>query len=329
MPEEHELLDAKVVFFTLLDQEIEQLITQHAPPGFAVSMYSHLISDEEKRSIVMDADFLLLFPGEISSNVLRAASRLKLIQLISAGYDDIDLETCQQLGIPVVNNGGSNSIDVAEHTLALILSYYRRIREHDEDVRNGIWNIETASSSCYTIYGKTVGIIGFGNIGKKVAELLSGFGTNVIYNDELQASVEIERSLQATYTGLESLIGESDIISLHVPLTDDTRHLIGSREISWMRPQTLFVNTCRGEVVDEAALVQALEEKRILGAALDVLQKEPPEISSPLLTLDNVLLTPHVAGLTRETWARRGRFAFGNMQRVLNGEPALGLIKPP
>ncbi len=317
----------KVRFFTFLSPEITPLLTQYAPPGFEVSVHASDLPDEEKIPLVQDADFLILFPGQISERVLRSAPRLKLIQLVAAGYDSMEVSLCRELGIPIANNGGANSIDVAEHTIGLILGFYRRLIELDRNVRGDRWRDIDTGSSTYTINGKTVGIVGLGNIGKRVAHLLRPFGARLLYYDQYPPARNIELELGVTRMALEDLLRESDIVTVHLPLTDETRGIIGRRELSLLKPTAVLVNTCRGPIVDEVVLTEVLSEGRILGAALDVLEQEPPAPDNPLLKLDNVLLTPHVAGVTYDTWTRRGEFVFQNLQRVWEGEPPLAVVR--
>ncbi len=317
----------KVRFFTFLSPEITPLLTQYAPSGFEVSVHATDLPDDEKISLVQDADFLILFPGLISERVLRSAPHLKLIQLVAAGYDSMDVNLCRELGILVANNGGANSIDVAEHTIGLILGFYRRLIELDRNVRADQWrNIDTGSST-YTINGKTVGIVGLGNIGKRVAHLLRSFGARLLYYDQYPPAGDIESELGVTRMALENLLQESDIVTVHLPLTPETRGIIGKYELSLLKPTAVLVNTCRGPIVDEVALTEVLSEGRILGAALDVLAQEPPSPDNPLLKLENVLFTPHVAGVTYDTWTRRGEFVFQNLQRVWEGEPPLAVVQ--
>lgn len=315
-----------VAFFTLLESEVINWVLDYAPAGWAIHTHSLSIPDNEKINILNYSDFLLLFPEEISNRVLSTAPHLKLIQLLSAGYDLVDINKCVELGIPVANNGGTNAIDVAEYAITLILSFYRHIIEQDRLGRVGNWDFQIPNANYYTINGKVTGIIGLGKIGKQVAHLLSAFGAQVIYYDAIRLLAEEEQALNATYHELHDLIRLSDVITLHVPLTPTTRHMIGAKEFSLMKPNALLVNTCRGEVVDESVLIKILQERKILGAALDVLTKEPPEIDHPLRTLDNVILTPHIAGRTRDTWSRRGEFVFNNMIRVWEGKAPLALI---
>jgi phosphoglycerate dehydrogenase-like enzyme len=283
--------------------------------------------DEEKIPLIREADFLILFPGHISERVLRSASRLKLIQLVSAGFDRLDLALCHELNIAVANNGGTNAIDVAEHTLMLMLSFYRRLIALDHNTRTGRWNEIDTGRSTYTLNGKTVGIIGFGNIGQRVARLLGPFEARLLFYDPYPPGPEVAQRLGVRQISLDELLQQSDIVTLHVPLNAETRHLISRPELAAMKPTALLVNTCRGPVVDEAALTEALRENQIAGAALDVLDQEPPDPANPLLQLDNVLLTPHTAGVTYDTWSRRGQFIFQNLQRVWAGQPPLAAVR--
>ena len=180
--------------------------------------------------------------------------------------------------------------------------------------------------STYALHGKTVGIVGFGKIGRQVARLLQPFGVRILYADAVPATAEVERELAATRMELDDLLRSADVVTLHVPLNEHTHHLIGPRELGLMKPTALLVNTCRGPVVDEAALLDPLQARRIAGAALDVLEEEPAKSGHPLFGLDNVLLTPHTAGVTYDTWARRGEFIMRNIQRVANGQAPLAAV---
>ena len=319
----------KAIFFTDIPPEITALFLEQAPPSFEVGVYSSRLSDDEKISLLKDANFAILFPGRISERVLRSAPHLKLIQLVSAGYEGMDLSLCRELGVPVANNGGANAIDVAEHTIGLILSFYRHFSALDQSVREGRWNAINAELSAYTIHGKTAGVIGLGNIGRRVALLLKAFGAQVLYYDDYAPPLSADETSGLTQVSLSTLLAQVDIVTLHVPLTPETKGLIGRDELAAMKPTALLVNTCRGRVVDEVALIEALQRRQILGAALDVFDREPPAPDNPLLKLDNVLLTPHVAGATYDTWERRGKFVFENLQRVWGGQPPLAVVSAP
>ena len=316
----------KAIFFTRLPADTAALLTDQAPPEITVTTYPMSMPDTEKAALVGDADFLIVFPGHIGDNVIRAAKQVKLIQLVSVGFDQMNLPLCQELGIPVANNGGTNALDVAEHTIAMILGFYRRFVEMDHNVRTDNWRGIDSGSTTYCIDGKTVGLIGLGQIGQRVARLARAFGATIIYHDAFPAKPEVEQELGAERVDLDALLQRADIVSLHVPLNDSTHGLINERSLGLMKSNAILVNTCRGPVVDEAALAVALTKGQIAGAALDVLAQEPPATDNPLLQLDNVLLTPHTAGVTRDTWARRGKFIFANLQRVWNGEKPLAAI---
>ncbi|MFT5369470.1 MAG: phosphoglycerate dehydrogenase-like enzyme [Candidatus Latescibacterota bacterium] len=309
-----------VPFFTGILPEMAERITRHAPSGFEVTVHPSNLSETEQITHLQDADFLILFGTPPTDAALKAAKNLKLIQLVSAGYDQLNVTLCQELGIPIANNGGANAIDVAEHTIALILGFYRHMVEQDYNVRNNRYKDINTGLCTYTIHDKTVGIIGLGNIGQRVAKLLTAFGAKIIYTDARQATPEIERECNATYMDLNELLQQSDIVSLHVPLLDSTRGLISAEQLAQMKSNALLVNTCRGGVIDQAALTKTLQNKSILGAALDVLTSEPPDPNDPILQCKNTLLLPHSAGVTFDTWGRRGEFVFANLQRVWKGE---------
>lgn len=315
-----------VRFFTGILPEMAKRITDHAPPDFEVTVHNAQIPLQEQIRWLNDADFLILFGTPPVDAAIQSAKKLKLIQLVSAGYDHLNVELCQDLGIPIANNGGANAIDVAEHTIALILGFYRHMVEQDHNVRNNQYRNLNNGLNTYTIHNKTVGLIGLGNIGQRVAKLLNAFGAKIIYTDAQQATSEIEQEYHATFTDLNTLLQQSDIVSLHVPLLDSTRNLIGEKQLAQMKSNALLVNTCRGEVIDQTALTEALNNKTILGAALDVLTSEPPDPKDPILQCENLLLTPHSAGVTFDTWSRRGEFVFANIQRVLNGKKPKAVI---
>lgn len=320
-----------VLFLTSLAPDIAAELTGMAPADFHVQTHSIELDDSRQLELLADTDFLILFPGVIRDSVVQAAvdqnpGKLKLIQLVSAGFDRVNIELCRELGIGVANNGGTNSIDVAEHTLCMMLAVYRRLVEMDQHVRNGGWRDIDSGNSTYTLFGKTVGIVGFGNIGRETAKRLQGFGTTLLYADAYPAPLEVEADLRVQRVELDELLERSDVVTLHVPLNAATRSLIGAPQLARMKREAILINTCRGPVVDEAALTEALQTGQIRGAGLDVLMDEPPAGDNPLLQLPNVILTPHSAGVTFDTWARRGEFIFANLQRVWQGETARALV---
>jgi D-3-phosphoglycerate dehydrogenase len=277
--------------------------------------------EQERIDLVGSADFVL-FAGsaQLTGELMDAASQLKLIQKWGIGVDRIDLKAAADRGIPVAITAGANAITVAEHAIMLMLAVYRRLSYADRTVRQGLWLRSEIRNFCYQMNGKTVGIAGLGNIGKEVAKRARAFNTRVLYYDPVCPSPEVEQQLGVEYQGLHDLFAQSDIITLHLPLTPSTRMLVNERLIALMKPTSILVNCSRGEVIDETALVNALRSGRILGAGLDVFAVEPSGPDNPLYALDNVVLTPHSAGSVIDNVANVARHAFANMERVANGE---------
>ncbi|PYO56822.1 MAG: lactate dehydrogenase [Candidatus Rokuibacteriota bacterium] len=250
----------------------------------------------------------------------RAAPKLRLVQLLSAGYDRVDAEAARKAGVPVANNGGANAVAVAEHTLMLMLAVLKRLVRLHNDVVAGRWRAsDPGDARVYELAGKTIGIVGLGNIGKKVARRAAAFDMDVRYHDIKRLTEDEEDALGVRFALFTELLRAADVVSLHVPLDDSTRKMLGAREFAMMKPTAILVNTCRGPVVDEDALHRALTEGQIAAAGLDVMVEEPPAPNHPLLALPNVTLTPHSAGPTWENWTARFRNGFDNIQRVAAG----------
>jgi D-3-phosphoglycerate dehydrogenase / 2-oxoglutarate reductase len=203
----------------------------------------------------------------------------------------------------------------------LMLATYRCLALADRKMRDGEWIRPQVRGKAYQLSGKTVGILGFGNVGRMVAHRLAGFDVQIIYHDIRRADRPTERALHATPVTFDELLERSDVLSVHTPLTKVTRNMINAQVLARMKPGAILVNAARGEVVDEAALYDALVSGKLRGAGLDVFAKEPAEPNNPLFKLDQVVLTPHIAGSAIDLVADIARHAFGNMQAVLNGEP--------
>jgi phosphoglycerate dehydrogenase-like enzyme len=274
-----------------------------------------------------DAEYYLGLARRMGGEFFRSAPNLKLVQLLSAGYDHVDIEAARKAKVPVSNNGGANALAVAEHTIMLILAVLKRVVQFHNSVVAGTWRVgNPADVRVYEMGNRTLGIIGLGNIGKKVARRARAFDTKVQYYDIRRLSEHEEDALGVRFVLLDELLKTSDIVSLHVPLDDSTRNLIGARELGLMRREAIIVNTCRGPVIDEAALFEALKANRIAGAGLDVLVDEPPRADHPFFTLPNVTLTPHSAGPTWENWTARFRNGFDNIERVAAGRAPLWVV---
>ena len=252
--------------------------------------------------------------------VIAAAPRLKLIQHQGVGYDNVDVAAATEAGVPVGLTPEGTSIPVAEHVILLILSLYRNLLLANRTLRQGQWLQWELRPRSYDLRGKRLGIVGLGRIGREVAQRARAFECELLYHDAVRAPTDVEAELGVEYTTLDDLLARSDIVTLHVPQTDETRGMIGAQELARMKPSAYFVNSCRGGVVDEAALIRALEGRHIAGAGLDVFIYEPLPEDSPLCDLDNVILTPHIGGGTGTTRPLELGEAVAEAVRILGGE---------
>jgi phosphoglycerate dehydrogenase-like enzyme len=287
------------------------------PPGFEL-----VVADPgtpEFYQAAADSEYYLGLARQMGGEFFRAAPNLRLVQLLSAGYDRVDVEAARKAAVPVANNGGANAIAVAEHTVMLMLAVLKKLVRFHNDVVAGKWRVGNMADGVYELAGKRLGIVGLGNIGKKVARRAAAFDMRIQYYDLTRLTEEQEDALGVRFVLFGELLRTSDVVSLHVPLDDTTRHLVGAHELALMKPTAVLINTCRGPVVEEAALYRALKEGQIAGAGLDVLVDEPPAPNHPLFALPNVTLTPHSAGPTWENWTARFRNGFDNIQRVAAG----------
>jgi len=277
---------------------------------------------------MQEAEYFMGFTrGGMGAEFYKGAPKLKLIQLISAGYDRLDIEAARQARVPVANNGGANSVAVAEHTIMLILSVYKRLAWMHNNVVAGKWRVgDLGEQRVFELAGKTVGVVGLGTIGKKVVRRLQGFDVRVLYYDILRLSEDQEDALGVRFALLPELLRASDVVTVHVPLNEVTRKMMSTREFGLMKDSAILINTCRGPVVDEDALHDALTTGKIAGAGLDVMVEEPPKTKHPLFTLDNAIITPHMAGPTWENWAKAFRNGFDNIQRVAAGRAPMWVI---
>lgn len=267
------------------------------------------------RDAVRDADFVLAdkrHRHRLDRSALAEMTRCRLIQQPAVGFDAIDHRAAAELGIPVANCAGYNRDAVADWTIMAILNLLRGGALADRRMRRGEW--QRPDLLGHELGAMTVGIVGLGNTGYAVATRLRAFGSRLLFCDIVYRSLPGSSALE-----LDELLDQADVVTVHVPLDQDTRHLIGERELRRMRPGSILVNASRGPVVDEAALVRALESGHLGGAGLDVYDVEPLAPDSPLRALDNVFLTPHIAGLTEEAEARLLEVCGANLRRVLDG----------
>lgn len=252
----------------------------------------------------VNADYLLVSGRlPINEKVLSAANRLKMIQRTGVGTEMLDMESIKRHGIPVYVNQGVNSRSVAEHTLTLMLACLKRLTAIDRQVRRGIWKKQETGTSTHELYGKTVGLVGMGAIGRQVAIYLNVFGAKVLYTDIFRQPVEVEKTLGITFVPtFEALLPQIEILSFHCPHTISNEEMLNAKTIELMKDSAIIVNTARGKLIDETALYVALKSGKIAFAGLDVHYEEPMSENDSLKELDNVILTPHIAGLSFETF---------------------------
>jgi phosphoglycerate dehydrogenase-like enzyme len=315
-----------IVYGEPIPIDLRAVTAELLPKGFRLLIVTSRDRDE-LLDLVQDADFLLVATARVDETLVRAAPRLRLVQHQGVGYDNIDVAACRRAVIPVALTPEGTTIGVAEHTLLLILALYRHLLAADAAVRRGEWPVWSMRSRSFELAGKTVGLIGFGRIGREVAKRARAFDAHIFYHDVAPAPGAVEAALGATYVSLDDLLRQADIVSLHAPLTAETRGMIGERALRTMQPHAVLINTARGALVDESALARALSEQWIAGAGLDVFGHEPPQPGNPLLALPNVILTPHVAAGTRDAYRTKMRAVFANMQRVARGEAPLNQVE--
>ena len=281
-------------------------------------------SCEEMVELARDAEAIISSDFPLTSQVLENAKSLRIIARVGVGYDNIDLDAATKRHIIVTNVPGALSDSVAEHTILLMLAVSRRLVTADRSVRKNEWDEFFQHAPGLELNGKTLGLIGLGAIGRAVAQRAKAFNMELLvydpYLDESKATGTNFRRVE-----LARLLKESDIVSIHSPLTTETKKLIGERELNLMKGSAILINTARGAIIDQISLVEALKNGKIAGAGLDVLSREPPSQDDPILTMDNVVLTPHCAAFTLEALRRLWFACSDAVLRVLDGE----LPRPP
>jgi len=283
---------------------------------------------EEVLRRVKDREALIcLLTEKINDELLRAAPKLRIVSNVAVGFDNIDVDACTRRGVVATNTPGVLDETTADFTWTLLLAVARRLIEGEALARSGNWKGWNLDQLCGAdVWGKTLGIVGFGRIGRAVARRASGFQMKVIYTDAVRASEDIERSVNAEFRDMNTLLTESDFISLHVPLLPETRGLFDAPKFFRMKPTAFLINTSRGPVVDEAALVAALENRKIAGAALDVYENEP--FIHPGLKRPNVVLAPHLASASIETRSKMATMAANNVVALFKGQRPSNMLNP-
>jgi phosphoglycerate dehydrogenase-like enzyme len=289
-------------------------------------------SEEKVCELVRDADVLLSDPfhfTHVTRRVIEAGTRLRLIQCYTIGFDDIDLAAARERRIPVANSAGITAKPMAEYTIMAALYLTKTIEYTNSETHQGRWvqpQLIAPPHIPLEFGSLTLGILGCGSIGQEVARLAGAFGTRLLYHNRRRLSQEIEERLGLRYVSFDDLLGSSDVLSVNVPLTDETRGMIGAEEMAMMKRGSVLINTARGEVVDACALADALKSGHLRGAAVDVFVNEPYIAGCPLLGLRNVILTPHSSALSPDIMKRVPPKVMENLNRVYEGKPPLRVV---
>ena len=274
-----------------------------------------------------DVNCIITRLSKVTATMIDAAPHLQVIARHGVGYDNIDLEYATKRGIPVVFAPEAISLSVAEYTVGMILALNRKMVVADSAARLGAWKKRYGELVGTNLLGKTVGLIGLGRIGGYVARRLHAFQVNLTYYDVIPNN-ELERAIGIRRVPLDDLLKDSDIITLHVPLTEQTRHMIGRREINLMKETAILVNTSRGAIIDEKALTESIQSQKIAGAALDVYENEPLETTNPLIQLHNVILSPHMSGHTVEALRTTAVQVAEEVRAVVSGRRPRYIANP-
>lgn len=289
------------------------IVENELPRGFELRFLSAQTQEaltEEARL----ADYILAGGRlKITKEVLDQAEKLQMIQRSGVGLDALDLDAIRKKGIPLYVNQGVNAESVAEHALLLMLACLRRLPEIDRNTKSGVWKKQEQGVRTAELKGKTVGLIGMGSIAQTLVGLLRPFRVRILYHNLFQMATEFEKENNMSFVGLDQLLSESDLVSVHCALTDETRNLINAESIRRMKSGAILVNTARGEIVDPIALAEALGSGKLSCAALDVHVKEPIPEDYPLKGMENVILTPHIAGVTADSFRAMMHDAFRNI----------------
>ncbi len=297
------------------------------PAGWEVSVVNP--DDEPKLAKEMEtAEYLMPYmAGRISPKVVEMSKKLKLIQTASQGTEMVPGKEALGKGIAVANAGGANAISVAEHTILLTLACLRKFLLINQGIKEGKFRGIVDRNSCHELFERTVGVVGFGNVGRRVARLAYGFGANVIYYERMFVPYALRADMKAKPVSLDELLAQSDIVTIHVPAMTANKAMIGWEQLNKMKPTAYLINTSRGANIDEKALLRALTENKIAGAGLDVWDPEPPDPKNPLLFMPNVVATPHAAANTYEMWKPTVETVWSNIVRVSEGQPPINQVR--
>ncbi len=320
----------RVAFLSNLEASVRDIVRATAPEKYDVVF----ADKEDEAGLVATARGAQVFitrAPKVTKAVVAAAPGLKLVHKFGIGIDKIDLDAVWSTGAEVAITAGANAAAVAEHAVMLMLAVNRRLGYLDRTTRAGEWHRDAMRAQCWQLRDKVVGIVGFGSIGRSVALCLAGFGATIRYYDLRRVDATTERAHRASYAELDDLLAQADIVSLHLPANAHTEKLIGTEALARMKPTAILINTARGELIDEAALIAALDAGKLRGAGLDVFRKEPVDPADPLLKHERITVTPHTAGSVIDNVASVCAHIFRNIDMFLAGQslPGEDVVRRP
>ena len=313
----------KILWFGEFSDKVKEMMRSEAPDGFDLLFVRSKSDREEHLRVLAEADYISPNGILLTDEYILAAPKLKLIQCWGAGMDAFHLELLQERNIALQSGAGLNASAVAEMAVLHMLALNRRLLYVDRTVRSGRWIKSEMRDQCRSIYGKTIGLLGMGNIARKAAGYLKAMDAGrILYYDIRRLSPEQEAELGVEFQELDDVVKQADILSIHLPLTERTKKLINRERLAMMKPDSILINTARGGIVDEEALIDALENHRIRGAGLDTFAQEPPAADNPLFAMDNVVVTSHGGGAVVENILPRIRHVYDCIVKFERGEPA-------
>lgn len=318
----------RIFYFSHAPQNVYDIIREEVPSGFELVTLAH-DSDDERLVKIADCEVVIVAAKPMDGRFVEAATKLKLLHHQGVGYHDtVDVQALKARNIALALTPAGTTIGVAEHTVLLTLAVCKRLAFADSELRQGRWHINSLRPYSFELFGRIVGYVGMGRIAREVAARLKAFSTIGLYHDPfVQLPADEEERLGVRQVGVDELISRADVVTLHVPSGKGTHHLIDEAVLRQMKPQAVVINTARGNVIDEKALVRALQEGWIAGAGLDVFEEEPFRPDNPLAAMPNVILTPHISAGTRDALKTKMRSLFENVQRFFDRKPLENEIK--
>ena len=316
----------KVLYFIQGNAPLYELVRSELPDGYELVTLDG--GDEAERlEKLRDAEVVIVGGTRLARHHIEAAPRLRFVQHQGVGYHDtVDVDALRERQIALALAPGGTSIGVSEHTIMMMLAVCKRLAYLDAELRRGVWHANDMRAESRQLFGMTIGIIGLGRIGKEVARHLQGFGVTLLYHDILEMPAEVERELKVQRVSFDALLQASDLVTLHLPLTEQSFHMMNRETIARMKPGAMLINCARGPIVEETALVEALRSGHLAGAGLDTFEIEPPPPPPPFAEFRNVVLTPHNAPGTRDAMRMKMADIFHNVQRFYRSEPLIDRV---